>query len=83
MGASVEKPLWIQQFCIRKRLFDVSGRHGEDSFCNHAVEQTVKELGKVYILFISFFCGILLIRERLIDKVLVEKLFENHSKKTL
>ncbi|PZM65902.1 hypothetical protein DOE73_09220 [Paenibacillus dendritiformis] len=27
MGASVEKPLWIQQFCIRKRLFDVSGRH--------------------------------------------------------
>ncbi|MGG3840548.1 hypothetical protein ABEV00_26460 [Paenibacillus thiaminolyticus] len=28
------------------------GDIGEDSFCNHAVEQTVKELGKVYILFI-------------------------------
>ncbi|WP_374018794.1 hypothetical protein ABU162_03235 [Paenibacillus thiaminolyticus] len=25
MGASVKKPLWIQPFCIRKRLFDVSG----------------------------------------------------------
>ncbi len=25
MGASVKKPLWIQQFCIRKRLFDESG----------------------------------------------------------
>jgi enoyl-[acyl-carrier-protein] reductase (NADH) len=101
MGASVERPLWIQQFCIRKRLFDVSGpyamvnsgaetiafakegadiaimyvnkhedaeevkrhveqagRHcvlidgdiGEESFCNHAAEQTVKELGKLDIL---------------------------------
>lgn len=27
------------------------GDIGEDSFCNHAVEQTVKVLRKVYILF--------------------------------
>ncbi|MGG4396325.1 SDR family oxidoreductase [Paenibacillus thiaminolyticus] len=98
MGASVKKPLWIQQFCIRKRLFDVSGPYvmihsgaeavafakegadiaivylsehaeeekrcragrtrcvligrdiGEESLCNHTVEQTVKELGKRDIL---------------------------------